>query len=277
MLRRARRGSERRPYTEGAAAAARGRIRAAVSFLRWLDDHRLDLQTLSQADLDHWLTSGSTHRYEIRAFLRWPESRSLTQKLTVPQRSFKQPPSNLPSDEERSRQLQRCLTDMALPPEVRAAGALVVLFGLPDSKIVQLTVEQLVEHDEVSYLTIDRQAVLIPPRLAEVLRLAAMAPARSALGRSLPGTQWLFPGISPGRHRGAGALSRRLLEHGIEVRCARNIALLTLAAELPAPLLADLLGMHITTASRWVDYARRDWSSYLAARAEDRRVHASVN
>jgi hypothetical protein len=27
--------------------------------------------------------------------------------------------------------------------------------------------------------------------------------------------------------------------------------------------------MHITTATRSVDYARRDWSSYLAARAED--------
>jgi hypothetical protein len=117
VLRRARRGSERRPYTEGAASAARGRIRAAVSFLAWLDDHRLDLQSLSQADLDHWLTSGSTHRYDIRAFLRWAGSRSLTQKLIVPQRSFKQPPSNLPTDEERSRQLQRCLADTRCPPK----------------------------------------------------------------------------------------------------------------------------------------------------------------
>jgi hypothetical protein len=62
---------------------------------------------------------------------------------------------------------------------VRAAGALVVLFGLQVSKIVQLAGEQFVEDGELSYLTIDRQAVLIPPRLAEVLRLAARAPARS--------------------------------------------------------------------------------------------------
>jgi hypothetical protein len=55
-------------------------------------------------------------------------------------------------------------------------------------------------------------------------------------------------------------MSRRLLEHGIEAR--------------PAPILADLLGMHITTAARWVDYARRDWSAYLAARAEDLQTRA---
>ena len=110
VLRRARRASQRRPYTAGAASAARGRIRAAASFLTWLDDHHLDLQTLSQAYLDRWLTSGSTQRYEIRAFLGWAANRALAPKLTVPQRSFRQPPSNLPSEEDRGRQLQRCIS-----------------------------------------------------------------------------------------------------------------------------------------------------------------------
>jgi hypothetical protein len=27
--------------------------------------------------------------------------------------------------------------------------------------------------------------------------------------------------------------------------------------------------MHVTTAVRWVTYARRDWADYLAARAAD--------
>jgi hypothetical protein len=276
VLRRARRMSERRPYTEGAAYAARGRIRAASSFLTWLDDHHLDLQTLSQADLDRWLTSGSTYRYEVRAFLAWAANRALAPKLTVPQRSFRQPPGNLPSEQELARQLQRCLTDMTLPADVRAAGALITLFGLPVSRAVLLTADHLTERGQATYLTIDQRPVLIPPRLAEVLRLAASTPSRSALGRSLPGTQWLFPGFSPGRHQAAGALNHRLLEQGIEARYTRNTALLALAADLPAPILADLLGLHITTATRWVDYARRDWSIYLAARAEDRRTHASV-
>ncbi|HZD02452.1 MAG TPA: hypothetical protein VFA46_20365 [Actinomycetes bacterium] len=41
------------------------------------------------------------------------------------------------------------------------------------------------------------------------------------------------------------------------------------AADLPATILADLLGMHVHTAVRWVTYARRDWADYLAARAAD--------
>jgi len=206
VFRRARRASQRRPYTEAAASGARGRIRVAASFLTWLDDHHLDLQTLSQADLDRWLTSGSTPRYEVHTLLRWAANRALAPKLTVPQRSFRQPPGNLPNEHELSRQLQRCLTDEALPADIRAAGALVVLFGLPVSKAVQLTADHLTDCGQATYLTMDQQPVLIPPRLAEVLRLAASTPSRSALGRSLPGRQWLFPGFSPGRHQAPGAL-----------------------------------------------------------------------
>jgi len=44
-------------------------------------------------------------------------------------------------------------------------------------------------------------------------------------------------------------LSRRLLKHGIEACSTRNPALLALAAELPAPILADLLGTHVSTAA----------------------------
>ena len=51
---------------------------------------------------------------------------------------------------------------------------------------------------------------------------------------------------------------------------------MTLAADLPAPILADLLGLHITTAVRWVGYARRDWSAYLAARADELRSRTAV-
>jgi hypothetical protein len=40
---------------------------------------------------------------------------------------------------------------------------------------------------------------------------------------------------------------------------------MALAADLPAAIIADLLGMHVNTAIRWVRYAGRDWADYLAA------------
>ena len=65
----------------------------------------------------------------------------------------------------------------------------------------------------------------------------------------------------------AAQLSRR---HG-------QAYLINLAADLPAAVLADLLGMHINTAVRWVKRARRDWASYLGARAEATRTGQARN
>lgn len=59
---------------------------------------------------------------------------------------------------------------------------------------------------------------------------------------------------------------RHLNGHGIQARISRTAALINLAADLPAAVLADLLGMHINTAVRWAHRARRDWTLYLAAR-----------
>lgn len=80
--------------------------------------------------------------------------------------------------------------------------------------------------------------------------------------------------LIPGRPISTHAMTQKLGRHGITVRAARNGALAALAADLPAAVMADLLGMHVTTAVRWVIYARRDWADYLAARTADQ---ASAN
>ena len=41
--------------------------------------------------------------------------------------------------------------------------------------------------------------------------------------------------------------------------------------DLPAPVVAETLGIHVWTAVKWSEYARRDWIGYLAARADDGR------
>jgi hypothetical protein len=83
--------------------------------------------------------------------------------------------------------------------------------------------------------------------------------------------RWLFPGRVPGQPIDNHSLTNRLNRHGISVRPARNGALVALASDMPAAILADLLGMHINTAVRWVSYARRDWTDYLSARTAERR------
>lgn len=99
-------------------------------------------------------------------------------------------------------------------------------------------------------------AVAAPRRLAPGPCFPATNPADDPRG---PNTfRWLFPGRVPGQPIDGHSLTNLLNRHGINVRTARNGALAALAADLPAPILADLLGIHINTAVRWVIYARRD-------------------
>jgi hypothetical protein len=70
------------------------------------------------------------------------------------------------------------------------------------------------------------------------------------------------------------ALNKKL---GIFVRPAAGfVALSALAADLPAPVLADLLGRSITTATRWSALAARDNAEYVATRIESPRREPTV-
>jgi hypothetical protein len=107
--------------------------------------------------------------------------------------------------------------------------------------------------------------VLLPPRLAALVRAQLdAAPAHSAPG--CPGPRPLFPGRSPARPVAPQTLTRRLRQHGIEPRQARNSALAAWASDLPSAVLASLLGVHIQTAVNWVGRIRRDWTTYIADR-----------
>jgi hypothetical protein len=191
LLRRARRRAVNRSFPASAGRELRRRILVALELLDWLDGNRVRLDQLQQDDLDRWLAEQNTQRrHRVRYFLKWTHQRGRSRKLVVPTIP-RQQPAKLLDDDERRRLLQRCLTDTALPVDVRAAGALTLLFGLPTERIRHLTADQL----------------------------------------------------------------------------SCNGALAALAADLPAAVLADLLGMHINTAVRWVKYGGRDWADFIAARA----------
>ncbi len=92
----------------------------------------------------------------------------------------------------------------------------------------------------------------LPPALAALLtELASTAVTTSAVGRSVPGPRWLFPGPLPGQHFTPGRLAAKLNRHGIRIRRSRNSALAALAADIPAAALSPLLGIGIETAVRW--------------------------
>ncbi len=278
LLRRARSRAAVRRFPASAGRDLRRRILVALDLLAWLDEQELTLGELRQDDVDRWLEAGGSQtRNLIRYFLKWTAERGLTRKLTVPLIP-RQEPAGLLGDDERWQLLQRCLTDEAMPVDVRAAGALTLLFGLPSERIRNLTADQLTQNEQHTCLAAGRHPILLPPRLAGLLqRLATRPQERLMISHDQRGPRRLFPGRVPGQPIANHALTTRLNRHGISVRPARNGALAALAADLPAAILADLLGMHVTTAVRWVTYARRDWADYLAARAEDQKDEKKGN
>lgn len=164
------------------------------------------------------------------------------------------------ADDERWTHLRRCLTDTTLPGDVRCAGALNLLYGIPLSRTAQLGTSDLIIDGDLTYLLLSAHRLRVAPPVALLLRSRLeLAQARE--------TRWLFPGAQPGRHVST-ALGHKLRRHGLPpADSARASALISLAAELPAAVLADLLGISIHTAERWAEHARYDWSQYLAARA----------
>jgi hypothetical protein len=266
LLKRARRRAAYRGRPAMAGSYLRTRIRIALELLAWLDEQQLTLADLTQDLLDQWLAAGNTRNYSIRYFLSWTARRGLLPQLTVPALP-RQDPARILAEDERWHQLSRMLSDATLPPDVRAAGALVLLFGLPASRIRHLRTDDLREFDGHMHLAIGSPPLLIPPKLAILLRQLAEAPPRQPrISASTAGPRWLFPGLVPGRPAAPSGFSRKLLDHGIDARPARNAALIALLEDVPPPILAGILGLHINTAVRWANIARRDWTAYLAAR-----------
>jgi hypothetical protein len=136
-----------------------------LEFLAWIDRQGTTLAELCQDDVDRWLGEEQTQvRYRVSYFLSWTAARGLSRRLTVPAVPSQQPADFL-DDDQRWQLLQRCLTDSTMPVGVRAAGALVLLFGLQLQRIRHLTADQITEKDGNAYLTISRRPRLLPPRL----------------------------------------------------------------------------------------------------------------
>jgi hypothetical protein len=122
-------------------------------------------------------------------------------------------------------------------------------------------------------LRVGRDQLLLPEPLASLLQaLPAHQPAGTA-GRLPTRAAWLFPDRQPDRPIHPGQLRRRLGALGVACRANRTAALLQLATEVPAIVLADLLGVHPNTAERWVKLAAGNWTRYAAHAASDQLTH----
>jgi len=261
------RASAQRGRARTPTAHARNNIRAAAALLAWLRDRGITLGTCGQASIDQWLGTGPSACL-ARDFLSWAADRGHCQHLDIPA-----PPRATGaaiSQDQRWALAARLLHDTTLDATDRVAGSLLLLYGQPLSRIAVLTTSQVTSHGSEVLIRLGRHDAPLPGPLAAATRqLITEGRSHRGIG-SPPATTWLFPGHLPGRPITPAQLGVRLRAIGIYAQTGRRAALLSLAAQLPAAVLAGLLGLHETTAAKWMHQAGGDWSHYAAELARTR-------
>jgi site-specific recombinase XerD len=267
VMRRLRRaaGTGRGPRTY--TAHARNAIKAAAGFLSWLGQRGTTLPACRQADAEDWLATspGAGH---VREFLTWAARRGYCPPLEVP--GPQRHTGTAITGTQRWDLAARLLHDDSIEVTDRVAGCLVLLYGQAMTRIAALATSQVTRHDDGVTIQLGQHDVPVPRPLGDLLlTLITNGKPYTGIGTP-PERKWLFPGLLPGRPITPARLADRLRALGLPTRAGRRAALTDLAAQMPAAVLPDLLGLHPTTAVKWMHQAGADWTRYAARLSRDR-------
>jgi hypothetical protein len=255
--------------THASVKYARSLVSEAIKLVLWLHHQQLELGDLRQDVIDEWIAAGLRMRRRVRLFLAWLQQAKVTGALEV---AWDDRPATRQAidDDERFAIMRRLLHDSELDLRDRFTGSVLLLYGKPTTRIAALrtTDIQTTPEGEIT-LRLGRGEIPLPEPLAQV----AQALRDEQLERTgIDG--WLIPGRHAGQHITADRLQQRLKRYGIDrSREGRHAALLALAARLPAPILAERIGIHQSRAAAWVRMAGSTYADYVAVRnVDDRRI-----
>ena len=244
------------------AGRCRGNIQTAKAFFERLTAHGHDLNDCPQDFLDTWLIHDRARRL---SFLRWLKRHGYLPRTRLPEPA---PGTDPRHDTDPSRQLDLARQLLHDPDsasiEDRAAACLILLYAQPAAKIVALTTNDLLTRGDDTYLRLGAEPLLLLPPLNELI---AVLPVVKPFGTAsiLADQRWLFTGKNAGTHLHPSSLMRRMHKLGITARASRNTALLHLASTTPPAVFASLIGIHLSTATRWAGLAGAAWNSYATA------------
>lgn len=261
VLPRLRARAERSHITPSVRRFAAEQIKYATAFLQWLCERNSTLASCGQIDIDAWWVENTEHsRTCLRAFLSWAmQSRHCRRTLSIP--AMKVSRRDALSEDERLDALGRLLTDAEIPMRLRAAGVIVLLYAQPVSRIVRLSVDDVIRDGDAVLLRLGEPASPVPSPVAALL-LEHIANRENMNTASNPASRWLFPGRRAGQPFRPDHLSALLNEVGVPAAAARGAAVRQQLLALPGPVVADALGYHYKTTSRLIRETGGTWSRY---------------
>ncbi|WP_188503874.1 hypothetical protein [Nesterenkonia alkaliphila] len=265
LLRRLRGLAERGPLSKPSIYSARSHINGAIRLSTWATANSTTIAALTQPQLESYLTENPGGRTTQQSFIAWLGRSKENTQVMLPWRGTT--PEVVVSDDERWDSIDRLINDDEIALYARIGGLFMLLFAQPLRTIAAMTRDQIIITDAGRVtVTFDTEPVEMPPGLDELIRRYLHKPGTPSIASTDHG--WLFPGRYPGSHLVTDVFRSKLVTAGIHPGTSRNAAMFGLAGRIPPPVLADLIGIADHTAVRWAALAARDWSGYIAQRAE---------
>lgn len=152
----------------------------------------------------------------------------------------------------------------------RAAGVLLLLYAQPLTRIASLQVDDVDRSGDETRIGLGKEPVSVPEPFAAQLNyhIDNRPNMRATAGNGY--TPWLFPSISPGQHLDPQSIMFRLRKLGVNLRGSRSKALQELVSELPAPLVAEMLGYSDKVTQRHAELAGTSWARYAPSRSAEK-------
>lgn len=242
---------------------ARASLDEVIRFTGHLRAHGRGLRDCTEADVEEWLIRPGAARCRVIPFLAWAGK-----KRHLPPMALPRPPGRAAAaftdPEHRWAIARRLVTDDSIAVADRVAGALVVLYGQPLTRIVGLRLTDVRYEQGRAIVTLAGYDLRLPEPFAT---LVGDLPVRRRHGvTDQVDTQWLFPGDRAGRHLGSANLANRLRDIDIEPRQMRGAALVQLSMEMLPAVLAEVVGVTPSTAAKWTAASGGSWANYAASR-----------
>ncbi|MGV9862327.1 hypothetical protein [Rhodococcus koreensis] len=265
VMPRLRTRAERKPLTPAIRRHASDQVKQATLFLEWLDDRGLTLSTCGQAAIDTWYVEHNHHaRTGLRPFLLWCISGKLTSRFRLPSAVIR-PATPLPQH-DRIALLGRLLTDDDQPLRSRAAAVIVLLYAQPLTRVVRLTVDDVIQDGDQILLRLGQPPSPVPGPAADILLrwIDQRTNMNTATNRN---SRWLFPGRRAGQPIHPETLGAQVKALGVPTVPARVGAIHQHVLDMPAPVVADALGYHHVTTTKIATQVTATWNRYVAARS----------
>lgn len=243
----------------------RRKVLATIEFLAWLQERERALDGATQHDIDDWFGGTGAIRWTVRTFMAWAQrEREMPRRLVLPPAHIgtRNPPVDA---EERWRLAKELMDNDSLDPVDRVAGALVVLYAQPMTRIVKLTMSDVVIEGDNVLLRLGPDPLELPEPLASLIQKLPHS-RRCSTAQQLP-NPWLFPGGHAGKHILATSLGIRLRSIGIQSVRMRVAATEQLSREVAPTVLTGVLGLSAAHAVRAAAKAAGDWTDYAATRS----------